>query len=418
MIDEVCKLELESDQEFVYRPRLFKGLYGLFYATEGFATTGILMFLPVYMADILLWPELTIGILLAIGAIPGYLKVVYGFASDSKAIGGLGNRRPYVLISLPLIVGGWFILPFATEAILFTAVVFITTLGFYIGDVAVDAWAVEVTPASDRGSMMGLGWGAQGIASVMGVLVTLIVAPTYGYPTAFIILGCIGGIGALVWFVFAKEKPILDRLSFNDTVNVLRGELKHSYLWLAFLSFIGAGFIFGVGTNFMTLFYPAVIGPEADASIFVLIWSVFFFIGGILGGFAYDRINDYRKGVYLIAPIYAIALFLLGFNSAGNMDLAYATTIFFGIACGMTTAAIMGFAMHITPPAIAGTMFAIFTSLVNLGQNGIGNVFLGYSVTPFGYAFVFTVGAIVAIPVIILAKFIIPPWKKNESQGE
>ncbi|MHA1928557.1 MAG: MFS transporter [Candidatus Thorarchaeota archaeon] len=411
-------MELESDTEFVYRPRLFKGLYALFYATEGFATTGILMFLPIYMADVLLWPELTIGILLAVGAIPSYLKVVYGFASDSKSIGGMGNRRPYVLISLPLIVGGWFILPFATDAILFTAVILITTLGFHIGDVAVDAWAVEVTPPSERGSMMGLGWGSQGIASVIGVLVTLLVAPTLGYPTAFIILGCIGGMGAIIWFIFAKEKPIVDRLSFNDTVDTLRKELKHSYLWLAFVAYIAAGFIFGVGTNFMTLFYPAVLGPSVDASIFVLIWSVFFFIGGIVGGFVYDRIGDYRKGVYFIAPLYAVALFLLGFNSAGNMEFAYATTIFFGIASGMTTAAIMGFAMHITPPAIAGTMFAILTSFVNLGQNGIGNVFLGISVPVYGYAFAFTIGAIVAIPIILLVKYIIPPWKKNKTQGE
>jgi MFS family permease len=118
-----------------------------------------------------------------------------------------------------------------------------------------------------------------------------------------------------------------------------------------------------------------------------------------------------------IAPIYAVALFLLGLNTTGNMELAYATTVFFGIASGMTTAAIMGFAMHITPPAIAGTMFAIFTSLVNLGQNGIGNVFLGTAVPVFGYAFAFTIGAIVAIPVIILAKFIVPPWKKEEVES-
>ena len=94
--------------------------------------------------------------------------------------------------------------------------------------------------------------------------------------------------------------------------------------------------------------------------------------------------------------------------------MAYATTVFFGIACGMTTAAIMGFAMHITPPAIAGRMFAIFTSLVNVGQNGIGNVFLGVVIPVPGYAFAFTIAAIVAIPVIILARFIVPPWKKEE----
>ncbi|MFW9920685.1 MAG: MFS transporter, partial [Candidatus Thorarchaeota archaeon] len=335
----------------------------------------------------------------------------------SMPIGRFGHRRSYVLISIPLIIGGWILLPLATEAILFIAIIFITTLGFYLGDVAVDGWAVDVTPESERGSMMGLGWGAQGIASVIGVLVTTLMAPIYGYATAFITLGIIAGIGNLVWFLVAKEKPVAEPRHYSKTFNELVSELRHSYLWLAFLAFIGGGFIFGVGTNFITLFYEDVVGVDSTgAGIFVLVWSAFFFVGGIIGGFSYDRFKDYRTGVYVIAPIYAISLVLMGLNSTGNMGLAYATTILFGLGSGMTTAAIMGFAMHITPPAIAGTTFAILTSLVNLGQSGIGNVFLGFMVPQFGYVIPFIIGAIVAIPVILLAKFIIPPWKKEQLQ--
>ncbi len=406
-----------SISDYEYKPRLFKGLYGFYYATEGFATTGILMFLPLFLRDVILFDELLVGVILALGAIPGYLKIVYGLASDSKPIGRWGHRRPYVLISIPLIIGGWLLLPFATEALLFIAIIFITTLGFYLGDVAVDAWAVDVTPETDRGTMMGLGWGAQGIASVIGVLVTTLMAPEYGYPTAFITLGLIAGLGNLIWFIFAKEKPLDDYGNFAKTINVLREELQHSYLWLAFLAFIGGGFIFGVGTNFITLFYEDVVGVDSTgAGIFVLIWSAFFFVGGIVGGFSYDRFKDYRTGVYVIAPIYAISLALMGLNSAGNMELAYATTILFGLGSGMTTAAIMGFAMHITPPAVAGTTFAILTSLVNLGQSGFGNVFLGIMVPEFGYFVPFLIGALVAFPVIVLARFIIPPWKEEGSK--
>ncbi|MDF1540643.1 MAG: MFS transporter [Candidatus Thorarchaeota archaeon] len=412
-------MSLENPTDFEYKPRLYKALYALFYATEGFATTGILLFLPVYMADQLLFDEITIGVLLAIGAIPGYLKVVYGFASDSKSLGRFGYRRGYVLISIPLIVGGWLILPFALDAILFTTVVFITTLGFYLGDTAVDAWAVDVTPESDRGSMMGLGWGAQGIASVFGVLVITLASPTLGYPTAFIILGSIAGVGALVWFLVAREKPVENRKTVFETVEIIREELNHSYLWLAFLAYVGGGFIFGVGTNFISLFYTDVVGVDStESAIFVLIWSVFFFIGGILGGVSYDRFKDYRSGVIAIAPIYAVSLFLMGFNSTGNLTIAYATTILFGIGSGMTTAAIMGFAMHITPPAIAGTMFAVFTSLVNVGQNAIAYPFLGITVPVWGYMLPFAIGALVAIPVIVLAKYIVPPWKKEENLTE
>ena len=264
-----------------------------------------------------------------------------------------------------------------------------------------------------------MGWGAQGIASVIGVLVTTLMAPAYGYPAAFITLGVIAGFGNLVWFIFAKEKPLDVQSTFSNTFNILREELHHSYLWLAFLAFIGGGFIFGVGTNFITLFYEDVVGVDSTgAGIFVLVWSAFFFVGGIIGGFSYDRFKDYRTGVYVIAPIYAISLALMGLNSAGNMGLAYATTILFGLGSGMTTAAIMGFAMHITPPAVAGTTFAILTSLVNLGQSGFGNVFLGVMVPEFGYFIPFLIGALMAFPVILLAKFIVPPWKKEVATDE
>lgn len=401
--------------EFLYQPGRFKGLYAFYYATQGFATTGILMFLPIYLRDVILFDELLVGLILAFGAIPGYLKVIYGYASDSMPIGRFGHRRPYVLISIPLIIVGWLLLPLATGAFLFTSIIFITTLGFYLGDVAVDAWAVDVTPETDRGSMMGIGWGAQGIASVIGVLVTTLLAPEFGYATAFITLGIIAGVGNLVWFIVAEEKPIEEPRDYRKTLETIKVELQHSYLWLAFLAFVGGGFIFGVGTNFITLFYQDVVGVDSTgAGIFVLVWSAFFFVGGILGGFLYDRFKDYRTGVYAIAPVYAISLALLSLNSAGNLELAYATTIIFGLGSGMTTAAIMGFAMHITPPAVAGTIFAVMTSLVNLGQAGIGNVFLGFMVPAFGYTIPFLIGAIIAIPVIILARFIIPPWKREQ----
>ncbi|MFW9920748.1 MAG: hypothetical protein ACFFED_14180, partial [Candidatus Thorarchaeota archaeon] len=71
-------MEVTSATDFEYRPKLFKGLYGFYYATEGFATTGILMFLPLYLRDIILFDELLVGLILALGAIPGYLKVFYG----------------------------------------------------------------------------------------------------------------------------------------------------------------------------------------------------------------------------------------------------------------------------------------------------------------------------------------------------
>ena len=93
--------------EFVYKPRLYKALYGIYYATEGFATTGILTFLPFYLTDYLLFADGLAGILLAIAAIPGYVKIIYGIVSDSYPIGRFGHRRGYVLISIPLVLIGW-----------------------------------------------------------------------------------------------------------------------------------------------------------------------------------------------------------------------------------------------------------------------------------------------------------------------
>jgi DHA2 family methylenomycin A resistance protein-like MFS transporter len=372
------------------------------------------MFLPLYLLNDLLFPEQLIGVVLAIGAAPGYVKILYGFLSDSRQIGNYGYRRGYVLISIPLIVGGWLILPFAVDAVLFTTVLFITTLGVYLGDTAVDAWAVDVTPPSERGSMMGLGWGAQGVASVFGVLVTTIVGPAYGFPIAFIILGLVAGIGSLLWFIIAREKPIVELRNYGESLGKLRSELNYSYIWLAFVAYLSGGFIFGVGTGFLSLFYQDVVGAsEMQSGIFVLVWSVFFFIGGGIGGTAYDKFKDYRTGVYVMAPFYALGLFLLSFNQPNDFTLAYATTMVFGIGSGLTTAAIMGFAMHITPKGVEGTTFAIFTSLVNVGQAGIASVFLGYMVGPFGYAIPFVIGALCAFPIILLARFIVPPWKKQ-----
>jgi PAT family beta-lactamase induction signal transducer AmpG len=408
-----------EDQPFVYKTRLNKGLYAFYYATEGFATTGILTFLPLYVRNYLSIPEDILGILLAIAAIPAFIKVVYGLVSDSRPIGGMGHRRPYVLMSIPMTIGAWLLFPFVTEAIMFTALVFLAAIGFSMGDTAVDAWAVEITPKSDRGSMMGIAWGAQGIASVMGVLVTTIVGPTFGFTTAFAMLGTIQGVGGLVWFIFAREKPMVDTTTILGTLSVMKEELSHRYLWLAFLAFIFGGFVFGVGSNFMTLFFEDVIGAsETEIGLLVLVWSLMFFIGGAIGGSVYDRFEDHRTGVYAIAPIYAISLFMLTLNQPGAYELAYATTIFYGLGSGLTTAAVMGFAARITPAVVAGTVFALITSFVNIGRSGLGNVYLGYMVTNYDYTLAFAIGALIAIPIILLARFIDHPRLHEQSSEE
>jgi MFS family permease len=415
---------MDSTEEFVYKPRLYKALYGIYYATEGFATTGILSFLPYYLTDYLLFTEGFAGILLAIAAIPGYVKIIYGVISDSYPVSKFGHRRGYVLISIPLVLGAWWLLPIAIEAWSFTAIVFIATLGFYVGDVAVDAWAVDVTPEYDRGKIMGIGFGATGVASVLGVLVTTIVGPNYGYPLAFMILGTIGGLGGLIWFVFAKEKPITEKREVKESVRKLIGELKYSYIWLGFLGYVGAGFILGVGTNFMVNYFEGLelslmgLDAETTAGLIVLIWSFLYFIGGIIGGLVYDKFKHYKTGVYLLTPAYPVFLFLLGFNQPGNLILALITIVLFGLASGLATAAIMGFAMHITPKDISGTVFAIFTSLVNVGQAGIAMIFMGFMVENYSYPLAFLIGALVSFPIIASARFINPPWKKTDEAVE
>lgn len=417
-------MEVGLHQDYESSPRRNKGLFGFYYATEGFAAGGIAMFLSQYLIEILGFSSDYAGILLAIGLSPSYLKIAYGLLSDSVSIGNLGYRRPYVLLSIPLIIGGWLLFPFATDAVFFTLIIAITTFGVYIGDVAVDAWAIDVTTKENRGSMMGIGWGAQGLATVLGVLVTTLVSPTYGYSTAFLLLGTVSGLGGIVWFVFAKEKPVTETKSIRVTIDALVSEVKHSYVWLALLAFLGGGFIFGVGTSFMLPFFRNIIlFDNITAGLFLLLWSACFFVGGIMGGIIYDKFTDYRTGVYVLAPTYAITLFLFSLNQAGAVELVIITTMLFGVASGLTTAAIMGFAMNITPKAVAGTFFALITSVVNLGQNGIGTPYMGFMIENFNYPLAFTIGALVAIPIIIIVRFIIPPWKRdgsleNESEGE
>jgi MFS family permease len=414
-------MAIDSMEGFVYKPKLYKALYGIYYATEGFATTGILSFLPYYLTDYLFFTEGFAGIMLAIAAIPGYVKIIYGVVSDSYPIGKYGHRRGYVLISIPLIIGAWWLLPIATEAWSFTTIVFIATLGFYVGDVAVDAWAVDVTPEYDRGSIMGIGFGATGLASVLGVLVTTVVGPSYGFSIAFMILGTIGGLGGIIWFLFAKEKPVAEKREVRDSLRKLTRELGHSYIWIGFLGYMGAGFIMGCGTNFMVNFFEGLglsllgLDSETTAGLIVLIWSLLYFIGGVIGGLVYDKFKNYKTGVYLLTPAYPIFLFMLGINQPGNLTLALITIVLFGLASGLATAAIMGFAMHITPKEISGTVFAIFTSLVNVGQAGIAMVFMGFMVEYYNYPLAFLIGALVSFPIIASARFINPPWKY---QGE
>ena len=68
--------------------------------------------------------------------------------------------------------------------------------------------------------------------------------------------------------------------------------------------------------------------------------------------------------------------------------------------------------MHLDP----GTVFAIFTSLVNVGQAGIGMLFMGFMIDNYSYFLAYVFGALITIPIIALARFIKPPWKEKGTE--
>ena len=145
--------------------------------------TGLLTFLPVYLAYELGYSPLLVGVCLAVLQGAGFIaSPIAGHLSDK-----VGRKR--IVISSALLTGVMIAaMVLAGKSLLF--VVFVALIGFFLYAMrpVLQAWAVESTPKHLAGSGVGLQFGITAVGASLSPALFGIIADTYDISTAFYFL--------------------------------------------------------------------------------------------------------------------------------------------------------------------------------------------------------------------------------------
>jgi FSR family fosmidomycin resistance protein-like MFS transporter len=159
--------------------------------------TGLLTFLPLYLAYELHYSTFAMGVCMTVLQLAGFIGApIAGHLSDK-----LGRKR-VVMSSMMLTAVTIAAMAFAGGSLAF--VIFVALVGFFLYAMrsVLQAWAVEVTPKHLAGTGVGLQFGITGLGASISPAIFGIIADTYDLYTGFMFLaGIIALANFLVLFV-------------------------------------------------------------------------------------------------------------------------------------------------------------------------------------------------------------------------
>ena len=167
-----------------------------------------------------------------------------------------------------------------------------------------------------RGKIYGILQLAQPLGYLLGTILALMVAPMIGgWRNVFFITGGLGIVIAILIFFFVKDMPrgqaepefenMPEMQTFKFSWAEVREIFKKKTMWFIFLQGFAGVFPWTVITYFFFGYLERERGYDADSILFtmapvILILAASYFIGGMLGDFAFKRTN---KGRIIVSSI-------------------------------------------------------------------------------------------------------------------
>lgn len=276
-------------------------------------------------------------------------------------------------------------------------------------DVAVDALAINVVPASSRGAINGymqagmlLGRSAFGGGS-------LLLASHLGWRSVFIgLIICVWSSLVMLLFVKEPEAPSGSRAGFSDFVLHFSRAFRRRSTWVGLLFALTSAAAFeATGALAGPYLVDRAASNETIGLFFAVPVVLATLIGGIIGGKLSDRSGRARSvGVFLVGFVAAV-VFLAGVDTylavSPAVLLVILTSMYLFI--GLFTAASYGLFMDLTDRRIGGTQFSTFMAATN-GCEAWAGWAGGHITARAGYAVSFLAMSLVSLLTLPLLRWL------------
>ena len=289
-------------------------------------------------------------------------------------------------------------------------------------DVAVDAFRREILPDEELGLGSAIHVQAYRISSLVPGSLSLILADLLPWSTVFWITGAFMAVGILMsLLVDEPESELPPNLGLRQAVVAPFAEYVQRRGWWAVLLVLGFMFLYKIGDNMATAlatpfyldmgFSKTQIGLVAKHAA---LWPAI--IGGLLGGVVMIRLGI-NRALWLFGVLQVVSI--LGFAVLATVGpelwVLAAVISFEYLGVGMGTAAFTAFIARETSKTYAATQFALFTALAALPRT-FANASTGIIVEQTGWVDFFIICAILALPGMVLLRWV-APWAQDDTSS-
>lgn len=285
-------------------------------------------------------------------------------------------------------------------------------------DIAIDAYAVDVSTPDTVGSINGRRVSAARVAMFVGGGGFLILADYTGWDILWVVLAVT--FFALALVTWMSPRVPLDVSSRRDAI---RPVLRWVFRWqmVPVLLFV---LLFKVGDSTLgrmvkPFWVDRGYSLQEIGAISVTLGVVLTILGALAGGWIVDRIGIFRSLLWLgLGQMVSN----LGYVVIAAVELPresiYVASMIESFTQGLGTAAFLSFLMNLCDKEHAATQYAMLSALFALTRD-VAGAFTGIGVESFGYAVFFAATTALAMPALALLPLIKPRIReKNEVADE
>ncbi len=340
-------------------------LFASLYIVQGIGLAYFRNFQKPYLDGLHIDPD-TIGWLTVILQVPFILKIFIGMVSDRVNLGGMGHRKPYIILGLILATlafgGVAFTLPDENFS-LFATLIVLGSFSVTLFDSTTDGLAIDLTPHSEQGMVQGVMVGARAAAFILLSRLFGLLAPTWGYRAVFLIIA-VSMLFPLFWALRVPEpKQRQTQQSFQWAAFRVLGRPRFLMFALyAVVYSLGSFGVDGLVTYFMSKGLSA---PEAMIGNYGALRGLGAVLGALGGGYLIDRVGR-RQSAYSAVVLISVVALLFGLATTVNLVLGLG--LLWGVIWAFQETIFFALAMDIADTRIAASMFAIMMGISNLGS--------------------------------------------------
>lgn len=286
-----------------------------------------------------------------------FLKVFSGYWSDK-----IKKRKPFVLTGygLSTIAKPLFAFAYSWPLVLFVRI--FERVGKGIRTAPRDAIIAESADSSVRGKAYGFHRAMDGVGSISGAILALLLLPLLGFTKIFLI-AVIPGVIAVLCILFLKEKnktnekKIKKNTSFKVSLKALPRNLKLFILVSAVFTFGHFGYAF-------ILLRARNIGLSNDTALFLyvlfyIVYTLLIIPAGVLS----DKIG--RKPVLMIGYI-LFATTAVGLIFTSQFNAIVVVFVIYGVFYAMIDGVQRAFVVDLSPPELKATALGTFHTAIGL----------------------------------------------------